>query len=76
VGFRGWSDDALAFYEGLEVDNSKAYWQANKAVYDHAVRAPMEALLEALAPAWGEGRIFRPNRDVRFSNDKSPYRTT
>ena len=43
--------------------------------YDHAVRAPMEELLEELAPDWGEGRIFRPYRDIRFSSDKSPYKT-
>jgi uncharacterized protein (TIGR02453 family) len=35
----------------------------------------MEELLAELAPAWGEGRIFRPYRDVRFSSDKSPYKT-
>jgi uncharacterized protein (TIGR02453 family) len=35
----------------------------------------MEALLVELEPRWGEGRIFRPYRDVRFSRDKSPYKT-
>jgi uncharacterized protein (TIGR02453 family) len=35
----------------------------------------MEELLAELAPRWGEGRIFRPYRDVRFSRDKSPYKT-
>jgi uncharacterized protein (TIGR02453 family) len=35
----------------------------------------MEGLLEELAPEWGEGRIFRPYRDIRFSSDKSPYKT-
>ena len=35
----------------------------------------MEALLAELAPEFGEGRVFRPNRDVRFSADKSPYKT-
>lgn len=73
--FRGWTDTALAFYEGLEMDNSKAYWQANKEAYEEAVRAPMEALLAELAPDWGDGKLFRPYRDVRFSNDKSPYKT-
>jgi len=73
--FRGWGDDALAFYEGLEADNSRSYWQANKQVYEDAVRAPMDALLAELAPKWGDGRIFRPHRDVRFSSDKTPYKT-
>jgi len=35
----------------------------------------MEALLADLEPKWGEGRIFRPYRDVRFSKDKTPYKT-
>jgi uncharacterized protein (TIGR02453 family) len=73
--FRGWPVEALEFFEGLEADNSKVYWQRNKDVYDTMVRAPMEELLEELAPEWGEGRIFRPYRDIRFSSDKSPYKT-
>ncbi|MGH3746450.1 MAG: DUF2461 domain-containing protein, partial [Micromonosporaceae bacterium] len=40
-----------------------------------AVRAPMEALLAELAPEFGEGKIFRPYRDVRFSRDKTLYKT-
>jgi uncharacterized protein (TIGR02453 family) len=73
--FRGWRAEALEFFEGLEADNSKSYWQRNKSVYETLVRAPMEELLAELAPEWGEGRIFRPYRDVRFSSDKSPYKT-
>jgi uncharacterized protein (TIGR02453 family) len=75
VAFRGWPAEAIEFYEGLEADNSKAYWQDNKDVYERAVRAPMEALLEQLRPEFGPGKIFRPYRDVRFSKDKSPYKT-
>ena len=73
--FRGWQAEALEFFEGLEADNSKTYWQKNKALYETLVRAPMEELIEELAPEWGEGRIFRPYRDLRFSADKSPYKT-
>jgi uncharacterized protein (TIGR02453 family) len=73
--FRGWPVEALEFFEGLEADNSKTYWQQNRDVYDRLVRAPMEELLEELAPEWGEGRIFRPYRDIRFSADKSLYKT-
>src|SRR2546427_9074221 len=76
MAFRGWPAEALEFFEGLEADNSKSYWQANKAVYEQIVRAPMEELLAELEPEWGEGRIFRPYRDVRFSADKSPYKTS
>ena len=75
MAFRGWPVEALEFFDGLEADNSKIYWQANKAVYETLVRAPMEELLAELEPEWGEGRIFRPYRDVRFSADKSPYKT-
>ena len=75
MAFRGWKVEALEFFEGLEVDNSKSYWQAHKGVYDDVVRAPMEELLAELEPDFGEGRIFRPYRDIRFSKDKSPYKT-
>jgi uncharacterized protein (TIGR02453 family) len=76
MAFKGWSPEVIEFYEGLEADNSKAYWQAHKAFYDAEVKGPMEALLAELAPEFGEGRVFRPNRDVRFSTDKSPYKTS
>ena len=75
MAFRGWPAEAVEFYEGLEADNSKAYWQDQKAVYEQAVRAPMEALLQQLEPEFGPGKIFRPYRDVRFSADKTPYKT-
>ncbi len=75
TGFPGFGDGAVEFYDGLEVDNSKAYWQAHKAIYEDAVKAPMVELLAELADAYGEPKIFRPNRDIRFSADKSPYKT-
>jgi uncharacterized protein (TIGR02453 family) len=75
MAFRGWPLEALDFYEGLEADNSKTYWAAHKAVYEEKVLAPMSALLAELEPEFGAGRIFRPYRDVRFSADKSPYKT-
>jgi len=75
VTFHGWSAESLEFYEGLAADNSKTYWTEHKAVYDEHVLAPMSELLDELADEFGEGRIFRPYRDVRFSADKSPYKT-
>ena len=75
MAFHGWRAEALEFFERLEADNSKAYWQRNKSAYEKLVRAPMEELLAELAPEFGDGRIFRPYRDVRFSSDKSPYKT-
>ena len=69
-------DAAFSFYEGLRADNSKAYWTAHKDVYEEAVRAPMRGLLEELAPEFGATPVlFRPHRDIRFSKDKSPYKT-
>jgi uncharacterized protein (TIGR02453 family) len=75
VAFRGWPPEALEFYEGLEADNSKTYWTAHKAVYEEKVLAPLVALLAELESEFGAGKIFRPYRDVRFSSDKSPYKT-
>lgn len=77
--FEGFGDGAVEFYEGLLADNSKAYWADNKELYAEHVRAPMEALLAELepefGPGFGKGKVFRPFRDVRFSHDKSPYKT-
>ncbi|MCV7346710.1 DUF2461 domain-containing protein [Mycolicibacterium rhodesiae] len=75
MAFRGWPIEAVEFYEGLEADNSKVYWTRHRAVYDRQVKAPMEELLAELAGEFGEGTLFRPHRDVRFSADKSPYKT-
>ena len=73
--FRGFPPEALSFYEGLEADNSKTYWTAHGDVYEHAVKQPMEALCAELDAEFGPLRLFRPYRDVRFSRDKSPYKT-
>lgn len=73
--FSGFPDEALVFYEGLEADNSKAYWTDHKHVYDGCVAAPMKALLAELEPVFGPAKVFRPYRDVRFSKDKTPYKT-
>jgi uncharacterized protein (TIGR02453 family) len=73
--FSGFPEEMLVFYEGLEADNSKPYWTDNRARYEAAVAAPMRALLDALGPEFGEAKFFRPYRDVRFSKDKTPYKT-
>jgi uncharacterized protein (TIGR02453 family) len=75
MAFRGWKAEAIEFYEGLEADNSRTYWQAHKADYEALVLQPMQDLLAELADDFGEGNVFRPYRDVRFSADKSPYKT-
>ena len=75
MAFDGWPVEALEFYEGLAADNSKSYWASHKAVYDEQVLRPMTELLAELAPAFGETKIFRPYRNLRFSKDKTPYKT-
>ncbi len=79
MGFAGFGDGACEFFDGLEADNSKAYWNDNLALYREHVRGPMEQLLAELepefGPGFGTGKVFRPHRDVRFSADKSPYKT-
>lgn len=78
MAFKGWPADALRFYQELEKDNTKAFWQANKDTYDTAVREPMELLMAELdaEQGFGASKIFRPHRDIRFSADKTPYKTT
>jgi uncharacterized protein (TIGR02453 family) len=73
--FRGWSEAALDFYRRLEAENDKAFWAANKHIYETEVRAPFDALSDVVAEEFGPLRVFRPYRDVRFSKDKTPYKT-
>jgi uncharacterized protein (TIGR02453 family) len=75
MAFRGWPAEAIEFYEGLEADNTRAYWQDHKAEYEELVKRPMVELLAELEAEFGAGKIFRPFRDVRFSKDKAPYKT-
>src|SRR3981081_1851517 len=75
--FAGWPKPALQFFHGLKRDNSKAYFEAHRQVYEDQVRQPMEALLAELERDLGpdvEVKIFRLNRDLRFSPDKRPYK--
>jgi uncharacterized protein (TIGR02453 family) len=75
VSFTGFPDEGLVFYEGLAADNSKTYWTEHKGDYEAHVRAPFQALLDEVAPEFGAVKLFRPYRDVRFSADKTPYKT-
>jgi uncharacterized protein (TIGR02453 family) len=73
--FTGFPEAALDFYDDLEMDNTKSFWEAHKSTYLEAVKAPMTALTDALAPEFGAAKVFRPFRDVRFAKDKTPYKT-
>jgi uncharacterized protein (TIGR02453 family) len=84
-GFTGFGPKALAFFEALSFHQSRAWFEENRGLYESDVLAPMAALIEELSerfaarriPLKGDGRhsIFRIHRDVRFSKDKSPYKT-
>jgi len=74
MAFRGIPPEAIEFYEQLEADNSKAFWDANRDRFKAVVRAPAQALAEELSD-FGEFHLFRPHNDLRFSKNKPPYKT-
>src|SRR6266508_3935887 len=81
--FAGMPDEGLAFLEDLEERNTKEFFDANKQVFREQVQAPFAALLDAAAgrlrrtaPGLGQPKVFRIYRDLRFSKDKTPYKTS
>lgn len=71
----GWKGDFRGFFLGLRMNNNKAFFDAHRKDYEAVVKAPMLALLSDLEPEFGRPhRVSRPNRDIRFSADKSPYK--
>lgn len=85
LAFTGFTLDLMRFYRQLARNNERGWFEANRPRYESAVRAPMRALVEEMdvrlariAPEIvGDPRrsLFRIHRDVRFSRDKSPYKT-
>jgi uncharacterized protein (TIGR02453 family) len=74
--FEGFGSGVRQWFKGLEADNSRQYFTARRGFFEESVRGQMEAMLEELAGRFGgEVKMFRQNRDVRFSPDKSPYKT-
>ena len=73
--FEGFPKDTITFFDELEINNDRAWFQANRKRYDTAVREPLKALVAELGEVYGDTKIFRINRDIRFSADKSPYKT-
>ena len=74
--FGGFSPEVHEWFRGLEADNSKEYFAARRQFFEDEVRGQMEALLTELGERFGgEVKLFRQNRDIRFSADKSPYKT-
>jgi uncharacterized protein (TIGR02453 family) len=81
--FAGMPDEGLAFLEDLEERNTKEFFDAHKRVFTEQVQTPFAALVEAAAarlqrtvPDLGKPKVFRIYRDLRFSKDKTPYKTS
>ncbi len=72
--FTGIPHEAIEFYEQLEADNSKAFWEANKGRYREVVKVPVQELCDEL-DEYGPFHLFRPHNDLRFSKNKPPYKT-
>lgn len=75
MAFDGFRAEAFTFYQRLEADNSREFWQANRGDYERYVLEPIRALAAELEPEFGSLALYRPHRDTRFSADKSPYKT-
>ncbi len=74
--FDGFSPKVHTWFRGLEADNSKSYFTAHREFFEESIRDQMVALLAELSGTFGgEVKLFRQNRDLRFSPDKSPYKT-
>jgi len=84
MAFTGVGKRALPFFKALAFHQTKDWFEANRAIYEEDVKAPLGALAEELGAALAKAKIpikgdkkslFRIHRDVRFSKDKSPYKT-
>ena len=83
--FSGFKPAAFTFLRSLKKHNDREWFERNRPTYESEVRAPLGALAEevdvrlaTLAPEIvGDPKrsLFRIHRDVRFSSDKSPYKT-
>lgn len=81
-GFSEMVDQANAFFTKLAANNTKAFYEEHKAFYNDDIKKPAELLAdlfaEDLARLTGKPhgpKVFRIHRDVRFSADKTPYKT-
>jgi uncharacterized protein (TIGR02453 family) len=74
--FEGFGPGVQKWFRGLEADNTREYFAASRNFFEQSIRDQMEALLTELSNKFpGEVKLFRQNRDIRFSPDKSPYKT-
>jgi len=73
--FEGFGPKVQKWFKGLEADNTKEYFNASREFFEESIRDQIEALLTELSERFGgEVKMFRQNRDIRFSPDKSPYK--
>jgi uncharacterized protein (TIGR02453 family) len=84
MSFEGFADADGKFFRALAKNQNRDWFQAHKADFEEGWQAPMQALLEDVRAAVDRAfphcdldkpKIFRIYRDVRFSKDKSPYKT-
>jgi len=83
AAFKGFDKDAIAFLHELTLEMNKDWFEANKERYQRVWVEPLTALLEQVAgklakvyaPIKLTPKVFRIYRDVRFSKDKTPYKT-
>ncbi len=76
MAFNGFGKPGIAFLKGLELDNSKPYFEAHRSDWETGVKEPLSQMLDRLSLSFGgRVKVFRQNRDVRFAKDKSPYKT-
>ena len=74
--FEGFGAEVGTWFLDLEKDNSREYFVATRDFFEKSIRDQMEALLTELSEKFGgDVKMFRQNRDVHFSADKSPYKT-
>ena len=85
MAFAGFSPKALPFFKALAFHQTREWFEANREIYEGAVKAPMGDLVEDVAERLRKARIpikgdrksslFRIHRDVRFAANKDPYKT-
>jgi uncharacterized protein (TIGR02453 family) len=85
MSFKGFGSRALPFFKALAFHQTKEWFEDNRATYEDEIKAPFGELVEDLSAAFAKAGVplkgdrkaslFRLNRDIRFSKDKSPYKS-
>jgi uncharacterized protein (TIGR02453 family) len=76
MAFQGFPAAAFEWFAGLERDNSREYFTATRDRFQSDVRGALEAMFDELSETFGGAvKVFRQHRDLRFTPDKSPYKT-